>query len=262
MKYVMAIVTALMLTLLCGCNETAPETVKATAKEYTRDIIGYGTISVSESDSVVAEKGSVIRTVEVEVGERVSEGDLLFTVILHGVSTDVTAKHSGIVAEIQPIGTRCDGKTPLCVITKTDNLSLSVLINEKDISAVKAGDSVTVSGDGFGNTSCEATVDRCLSIPEQSGMAIYYPVRIDLPEKVDGLLPGMSAKAIIHSASLKTGIIVPFTAVGFDKSGYYLYLSDGKRVDLTSVIACNDGYAVSGIEEGSQVVKVISEVEE
>ena len=72
----------------------------------------------------------------------------------------------------------------------------------------------------------------------------------------------MSAKAVIHSASEEKGIILPFTSVGFDKSGYYVYLSDGKRINLTSAIACNDGYAVEGIEEGSQVVKVISEVEE
>ena len=258
----MAIMSALLIMILCGCNQSAPETVKATSKEYARDIIGYGTISVSESDFVVVEKGSVIQSVNVEVGESVNEGDLLFTVVQLGTTTEVTAKCGGIVSEIQPNGTRSDGKSPLCVITKTDSLSLSVLVNEKDIAAVKTGDPVTVSGDGFGNADCQATVGRRLSIPQQSGMAIYYPVRIDLPENVDGLLPGMSAKAVIHSVSEEKGIILPFTSVGFDKSGYYVYLSDGKRVDLTSAIACNDGYAVEGIEEGSQVFKSISEVEE
>lgn len=261
MKRVVILVASLVLISLCACRQSAPEVVKAVSKTYTRDIIGYGIVDVSETELVFAEKGALLQSVEVEKGERVNEGDLLVTVMSYGVSKEITAECSGIVSEIEAVGTASDGKKPLCVLTKTDSLSLSVLVNEKDIGSVNAGDPVTVSGDGFGNTTCEATVERCLSIPEQNGAAIYYRVRIAMPEGVAGLLPGMSAKAVIHAESQEKGIIVPFTSVGFDKEGYYLYLSGGERVKLTSAVACNDGYAVTGVEEESQVVRYLSEVE-
>ncbi len=254
-------IASLIFISLCACQENLPETVEAVSEIYTRDIIGYGTVDVSETELVVAEKGAVLQSVEVEKGEMVNEGDLLVTVLSYGVLKEIAAECSGIVSEIETVGTASDGKKPVCVLTKTDTLSLSVLVNEKDIGSVKVGDTVTVSGDGFGNTACEASVERCLSIPEQSGSGVYYRVRIGLPEKLTGMLPGMSAKAVIHATSQEEGIIVPFTSVGFDKEGYYLYLSGGERVDLTSAVACNDGYAVAGIEAGSQVVRYLSEVE-
>lgn len=249
------------LWMLTSCSAQTYETVQTTEQTYTRNIVCYGSIQASETWSVQAEKGAVLRSVEVECGDRVQQGDRLVTVEQRGKPEEYVAQYSGIVSELAAVGATSDGKKPFCTVTRTDSLCLSALLNERDICTVSVGDSVTVSGSGFPTETANASVERCFSLPEEESTGVYYRIRIRLPATETELLPGMSAKATIHSVSETAGIVVPFSAVGWDENGYYLYLADGRRVDLTEALACEEGYAVTGIEAGVWIARSVSEVE-
>ncbi len=264
MKMKRKILSAIIVTaaLLCSCSEAEPKTVAATLGSYTRDIVGYGSVTMSDMWTATAEKGAVVGNAHVQAGEKVSKGDTLLSVFIYGNKRDITSDCDGIIYEISGAGTSSDGKKPLCIIAKTDSLSLSVLINEKDIADIKEGDTVNISGDGLGNTVGNGRVSKIFSLPEQSDTAIFYRAEIKMPENAVELLPGMSVKAVVHSSSNSPALLIPYSAVGFDSEGYYVYTDRGKRIALSSAKVCNEGYAITGLDEGQKILEQISEAEE
>lgn len=106
---------------------------------------------------------------------------------------------------------------PMFVIENIENLQMKVLVGENDIGKISIGQKADITTDSMGKESVAGEVVRISptgELKEGSASERVIPVYINISEKNDKLIAGVTARATIHIAEAAQALTVPFEAIG------------------------------------------------
>ena len=148
-------------------------------------------------------------------------------------------------------------KLTVASVTSQEHMTLSITIDELDITKIFVGQETIVSVDALGGEQFDATVTQIASSGENNGGNSKFAVELTL-EKSGEMLPGMYASAFITLETAKNVTCIPVAALEKNGPDSIVYTSyneeDGTLGDpVTVTIGCSDGENVqilSGLEPG------------
>ncbi len=143
------------------------------------------------------------------------------------------------------------------VVSLDGTLKINAVINEKNASKVKAGQSVTISGNGFGEYS--GTIEKVSDNARHLANGLTEETVVDIQAGFDDeydlseIRSGYTASLKINISDKKNIRVVPYKAVHTDKNGLnYLYIfRDGMSVRKNVVTGCETS-------EGTEIISGIN----
>ena len=156
-------------------------------------------------------------------------------------------------------GTNSYNDTVVMNIARTDNVKISIMVNELDILSVREGQTATIRLDAVPDKTFEGTISNVAQTAEASeGMANY---------KVDILIPmdsqmriGMSANASIVINNAENILLLPMKALQQKGDQLFVYRScdengvlKDEQLVTTGLSDSNNVEIVSGLKEGDVV---------
>ncbi len=261
---------------------------------------GSGTFTYKEEETVTAKVSGEVTAVRVAEGDQVSGGQTLVVLTSDDLEDSLqSASDSLRNAEISyenqteqlddytitsPIkGTIVDknynaGETTeanqvLCTIYDLSYLTMTLSVDELDISNIAVGQTVSVVADAVEGKTYQGVVTKVSVAGTSTGSATTYPVTIRIDE-TEGLLPGMNVDATITldsaedvlaipSAALNRGDTVLVTADSPSAASGTLVEStteggeDYYSVEVTTGVSGDDYIEItSGLQEGDTVAYI------
>ena len=132
----------------------------------------------------------------------------------------------------------------LCTIYDLSYLTMTLSVDELDISNISVGQTVSITADAVEDQTYTGTVTKVSVAGTSSGSATTYPVTIRI-DQTDGLLPGMSVDATIQLQHADNVLTIPASA-----------LNRGNTVlvtkDSPSAANASDSQPDSGQSDGRQ----------
>ena len=259
-----------------------------------------GTFSYKAEEVVTAETSGTVTAVRVSEGDRVSKDQVLVVLESDDLEDSVqnaseslrnaelslenqydrledytiTSPISGtVVDKYYKAGETSEANQVLCSIYDLSYLTMTLSVDELDISSIAVGQTVTVTADAVEDRTYEGVVTKVSVAGTSSGSATTYPVTIRIDE-TDGLLPGMSVDAVIQldsatdvlaipSAALQRGNTVLVTADSPSAVDGTLVEADSEEgtdyysVEVTIGVSGDDYIEItSGLQEGDTVVYI------
>ena len=259
-----------------------------------------GTFSYKAEEVVTAETSGTVTAVRVSEGDRVSENQVLVVLESDDLEDSVqnaseslrnaelslenqydrledytiTSPISGtVVDKYYKAGETSEANQVMCSIYDLSYLTMTLSVDELDISSIAVGQTVTVTADAVEDRTYEGVVTKVSVAGTSSGSATTYPVTIRIDE-TDGLLPGMSVDAVIQldsatdvlaipSAALQRGNTVLVTADSPSAVDGTLVEADSEEgtdyysVEVTIGVSGDDYIEItSGLQEGDTVVYI------
>ncbi len=259
-----------------------------------------GTFAYKAEEAVTAETSGTVTAVRVSEGDRVSENQVLVVLESDDLEDSVqnaseslrnaelslenqydrledytiTSPISGtVVDKYYKAGETSEANQVLCSIYDLSYLTMTLSVDELDISSIAVGQTVTVTADAVEDRTYEGVVTKVSVAGTSSGSATTYPVTIRIDE-TDGLLPGMSVDAVIQldsatdvlaipSAALQRGNTVLVTADSPSAVDGTLVEADSEEgtdyysVEVTIGVSGDDYIEItSGLQEGDTVVYI------
>ena len=242
-----------------------------------------GTFKYSHEETVTAKASGKVRNLSLIEGDRVSAGRTILTIESSSVSNKVKKSALSVSdAELSLKGLQGDldqysisspiagkviqktvkagdkvasqqGSTSMAVIADLSALTMTMNIDELDISSVKVGQDVEVTADALENQVFHGVVNKVSVIGTSQNGVTTYPVEVLLSdvENTD-LIPGMNVSATIVLEKKDDVLLIPTTAV--KRGNKVKMLGSGEEVEIETGI--DDGTQVevlSGLSEGDQV---------
>ena len=232
-----------------------------------------GTFKYSHEETVTAKASGKVRNLSFIEGDRVSSGRTILTIESSSVSNQVKKSALSVSdAELSLKGLQDDldqysisspiagkviqktvkagdkvasqqGSTSMAVIADLSALTMTMNIDELDISSVKVGQDVEVTADALENQVFHGVVNKVSVIGTSQNGVTTYPVEVLLSdvENTD-LIPGMNVSATIVLEKKDDVLLIPTTAVKRGNKEIETGIDDGTQVEV-----------LSGLSEGDQV---------
>lgn len=242
-----------------------------------------GTFKYYHEETVTAKASGKVRSLSLIEGDRVSAGRTILTIESSSVSNQVKKSALSVSdAELSLKGLQDDldqysisspiagkviqktvkagdkvasqqGSTSMAVIADLSALTMTMNIDELDISSVKVGQDVEVTADALENQVFHGVVNKVSVIGTSQNGVTTYPVEVLLSDVEDtDLIPGMNVSATIVLEKKDDVLLIPTTAV--KRGNKVKMLGSGEEVEIETGI--DDGTQVevlSGLSEGDQV---------
>ncbi len=242
-----------------------------------------GTFKYYHEETVTAKASGKVRNLSLIEGDRVSAGRTILTIESSSVSNQVKKSALSVSdAELSLKGLQDDldqysisspiagkviqktvkagdkvasqqGSTSMAVIADLSALTMTMNIDELDISSVKVGQDVEVTADALENQVFHGVVNKVSVIGTSQNGVTTYPVEVLLSDVEDtDLIPGMNVSATIVLEKKDDVLLIPTTAV--KRGNKVKMLGSGEEVEIETGI--DDGTQVevlSGLSEGDQV---------
>ncbi len=293
-KYlILASVTLAAIGLILGIRRvTSPSvatvtltTIETSAVRQTVECSGK--VENSDSKEVYVDWPCVAQEVHVTEGQRVKQGEALFSVdveasqqvlsqwgsSLSGMDTSaikktVTAPVSGVVKAVNvQKGGVADTSEPCVVIASGGGVHITVAVREKYVSRVAVGQEVEVRGVAFAKECYHGTLSRIAETARQeyigtSNETVVDAVVLLAEDEIDSSLrTGLNARATVITEILEQALLVPYECIGQNDAGeefVYVYQDDGTAVRTVPTFGreCADGVlVVSGLAHGARLVQ-------
>jgi HlyD family secretion protein len=144
----------------------------------------------------------------------------------------------------------------LCTIYDLSYLTMTLDVDELDISKVSVGQTVTITADAADGKTYEGTVTKINIKGTTSNGVTSYPVTIQVDD-TDGLLPGMNVDAEIVVASTENALLIPISAVS--RGNRVLVQSDATSATEASTSGAGpDSAANAATDAGSGAMETTS----
>ena len=125
----------------------------------------------------------------------------------------ITAPITGtIVDKYYNAGETSESNQVLCTIYDLSYLTMTLDVDELDISSIAVGQTVSVVADAVEDTVYTGVVTKVSVAGTSTGSVATYPVTIRIDD-TDGLLPGMSVDATIELESAQDVLAIPASAL-------------------------------------------------
>ena len=198
-----------------------------------------GTFSYKSEETVTASASGEVAALYVRAGERVSSGQTI--IALSSTSLDneitnsadslrnseltlqsrydqldnysITSPISGtIIEKYYKTGDTLESGKVLCTIFDLTYLTMTLNVDELDITSVSAGQSVSITVEALPGSVYKGVVTKVSINGATAGGVTSYPVTIRIDD-TDGLLPGMNVQASIVVHSLENVVAIPVGAL-------------------------------------------------
>lgn len=198
-----------------------------------------GAFTSAEEKPVSAEIGGTVAAIRVSEGDRVASGDILVTLSSSDLDDQIqSARDSLRNAEISmenrrdqldnytitsPIagtiidkfykaGENSELNKTLCTIYDLSYLTMTLSVDELDISDIAVGQDVQITADAVAGKTFAGVVTKVSPVGTSSNGVATYPVTIRIDD-TQGLLPGMTVDATIVLQSAKNVLTIPSAAL-------------------------------------------------
>jgi HlyD family secretion protein len=232
---------------------------------------GSGTFKYKGESTVVAKVSGEVSKVYIAEGQRVNNNDVLITLSSDTLTNEVenssdSLRNSQLSLENKyeqldnytiksPIsgtiieknykeGDSFESGNVLCTIFDLSYLTMTLNVDELDISKVEAGQEVSITAEALPEKSYKGYVTKVNINGSTSNGVTSYPVTIRIDE-IEGLLPGMNVQASIVVSSSKETVAVPVSA-----------LSRGNRILVKTDEAIDENSGQLSPLEGFSYVEV------
>lgn len=176
-------------------------------------------------------------------------------------NTFISAPFTGtIVKKFIEAGETLYGGTPALMLADLNDMIFESNIDETDIGQLKVEQRAEVILDAYKETKIPATIifisKSSLEVKEKG---ITYQVKSRLDKSALALRLGMTGDIYVKVADKSDVLMVPYTAIGDDKDGKYVFaLEKGKAVKKyvkTGLESYDNTEIISGIKEGEAVIE-------
>ena len=217
-----------------------------------------GSVSVKNNETHSAESTATVRQIFVKEEQQVKKDDKLMRL---SDGTNIKASFDGQVNAIGvEVGDEVSMGASLIQIVDFNNMTVSLRVDEYDISSVKVGQACNVTVTALGET-FPSTISHINRVSSSMGSTAYYTVTAELTV-TDNVLPGMQATVSIPQEEALDSIILNQSALSFgaNNSAYVLMYDDANTLQQVPVELgiSNDSYVeiTAGLKEGDEVYKV------
>ena len=183
---------------------------------------------------------------------------------------NINAPCSGIVSSIGIKNkAAADQNFPLCTIADTSNLQIKASINESQISDIKIGQRVEITGMGFKNSKYLGKVQHispeAKQIVNTTGKETAVEVIIDINNVKKDIKAGFTAKCKIITCENDNTVIVPYESVRADQNNKeYVYKIEDDTAIKTYISTGREfenGFEViSGLIAGNKIISTPDKV--
>lgn len=243
--------SVIILILLCSCKEESKTVYTIGNQTGHINVISYGNIVCDEIITVSAPQYCDEYVENYSSGQCVKAGDILATYLLNGEEKRLTATANGLICEKQ--------KSNSNEITyfNLDKSTVKAYIAETDIKYVKAGDSVSIKGEGLSKNTYNGTVLSILPTAKtiENGTFVECNIKFDNPD--NSIIPGFSVK-VEKIVFIENSVTIPINVIRYDSDGYYVNTIKNDKTNkkyLTNIILNNGEYTVcSGLNPGEKLL--------
>jgi len=223
-------------------------------------------LGASARETVSADMSGKVAAVRVNNKEQVKAGQLIAVIEANESTKSVKAPISGtIVEKYYKQGETSESGKPLCIIYDLSCLTVTVSVDELDISKVSLGQHAVITADAVSGREYSGVVTRVGVNGTVGNGVTTYPVDIRIDE-TEGLLPGMNIDATIVVAESSDALAIPSGAVA-RPSRVLVKSADGSTaegapegysyVDVTTGLSDEDYVEVlSGITENDTIAYI------
>lgn len=238
----------------------AAETLRAETREYSETIGGSGSFTYLGQREITSSLPLVIDSFSVSVGDEINVGDEIATVdrkssaalieslgqvkmlaipasnletAIAMIPEKITSDCIGRVISTAPSGLAIQSGSSLASVANSDDLSVTAAISELDIAKVSIGQSARITLAAYPDEIFSGTVtDIAQTARDQYNGAVLetvvdVTVTPDTPD--DRIIPGLSADVEIALSDPREICVVPYTAIGQDEAGEYVYVYENGR---------------------------------
>ncbi|MCD8254057.1 MAG: efflux RND transporter periplasmic adaptor subunit [Oscillospiraceae bacterium] len=253
-----------------------------------------GTFEYGDEATITAKVSGTVSSIVADEGDSVSSGGTIIVMTSSDLSEQVTSASESVrTAQLSldsandsldnysftaPIsgtiidknyeaGENVESGDMLCVIYDLSYLTMTLSVDELDVSSIAVGQSVEVTADAVEGVTYSGVVTKVSVAGTASGGVTTYPVTIRIDE-TDGLLPGMTVDATITLESAENVLAVPASAL--QRGNTVLLTADSPSaaggeanesgyvtVEVTTGVSSDDYIEItSGLQEGDVVVYI------
>ncbi len=263
------VITAILVSGIPRAVESATptsETLKASVRSYNESVMGSGELSYIGQRDITSVLPLVLEKLLVSEGDLVNVGDTVATVdrkssaalieslgrvkalaipaselstAIALLPETVTSDCSGKVIRTAQTGKAVQTGDSIVTVASTEELAVTAAISELDIAKVKTGQRVKFSPaaypdeEFYGRVSAIASAARS----QYNGAVLETVVDVTItPEKEDKRLKsGLTADVEIMLSEPRPVLVLPYSAVGQDDKGEYVYVYENSRAVRKSV---------------------------
>ena len=269
----------------------------ATAVVAGIESMDSGEFSYKTEKTIMAGVSGTVSAIKVAEGDTVKDGQVLATLTSDSLSDAVDNAYQNlrnaqlsldnqndtldnytitspidgtIIDKYYKAGDKVSSGRSMCLIYDLSYLTLSLNVDELDISQVQVGQTAAITADAVEGKTYEGVVTKVSVAGTTSGGVTTYPVTIRVDE-TDGLLPGMNVDAKIIVDSVEDVIVIPSQAV--ERRNRVLVTSDSPSaanaledqapdgyvyVEVTTGLSDDSNVAIlSGLQEGDTVAYAV-----
>lgn len=237
-------------------------TISPELRAFTETVSGSGALCYREEHDITSALPLVIKRFNVSEGDYVNVGDVIATVdkqasasLIEGlgkipalavsaanlstavslIPEEVTADCSGRIISVSGNGCAVQSGVSIASVAAEETLTVNAAVSELDIAKVEAGQETQFTLAAYPDEVFTGTVARISSAARSrySGSVLETVVDVEiLPDSTDSRLKsGLSADVDIVLSEAKQVLVLPFSAIGQDDSGEFVYvLKNGKAV--------------------------------
>ena len=217
-----------------------------------------GSVSVKNNETHSAEGAATVRQIFVKEEQMVRKDDKLMRL---SDGTNIKASFDGQVNAISvEVGDEVGMGDSLIQIVDFQNMTVSLRVDEYDISSVKVGQECNVTVKALGET-FPSTISHINRVSSSMGNTAYYSVTAELSVS-ENVLPGMQVTVSIPQEEALDTVILRQDALSFaaNNSAYVLMYDENNVLQQVPVELgiSNDSYVEikAGLKNGDEVYKV------
>jgi len=200
---------------------------------------GSGAFAYAVDQTIMAEASGEVASIRAQEGTWVNKGDVILTLSSDSMNNDIQSASESIRSAELSLESRYDqlddytitspiqgtvidknykaGETSeagkvLCSIYDLSYLTMTLSVDELDISDIAVGQEVSVTADAVEDKVYTGVVTKVSVAGTSSGGTTTYPVTVRIDE-TDGLLPGMNVDAAITLQSASGVLAIPAGAL-------------------------------------------------
>lgn len=235
----------------------------ASVSQFIETTRFQGEVTTNDNNiSVLPETNGTLKSVQVNRGDAVSEGDVIAYVDPSRPGSQyemspVKAKVSGTVLSVDATaGSTVSASTPIITIMPDKTLYVSTLIPERYISTLSLGLEGSVTSIAYPDRSYPVEVSYMAPILNTTNRTL--PVELSFTGDTDGILEGMYVSIDLVTEKIDDALIVPASAINTYAGESVVYVvKDGVAVRTPVVTGSSNSTEVvilSGLEAGDMVV--------
>lgn len=231
------------------------DTYTATTGSISNSLSFSGSFALKNSEILYSSSEATVRTIYVAAGDDVKEGDKIMRLSNGDI---LKASFDGRINTLDVSeGDTVAANTQLAQVVDFNTLSVSIRVDEYDISEVYVGQDCTVTSTSQ-EKSFETTISSINYVSGSSGNVAYYTAIADVTVD-EGIYPGMQASVTIPQESVENVVILKMDALSFDFNNQaYVWMQDenGELYQVEVEVGVDNGNYVeikSGLTDGDTV---------